>query len=77
MVNNGIKPYIELAFKPIRLLKTTQNALMEVTREQEFTSDQEMEGFFEEFILHFMKRYGVEEVRSWYFEYWKKEDVVF
>lgn len=77
LVNNGIKPYIELAFKPIRLLKTTQNALMEVTREQEFTSDQEMEGFFEEFILHFMKRYGVEEVRSWYFEYWKKEDVVF
>jgi len=77
LVNNQLIPYIELGFKPIRLLKNTQNALMEVAREEAFETDAEMNGFFKEFLSHFIKRYGSGEVSKWYFEYWKKEDIAF
>ncbi|MFJ7978002.1 helix-turn-helix domain-containing protein [Peribacillus sp. NPDC096379] len=77
LVNNQLKPYIELGFKPIRLLKNTQSALMEIPRNQKFDSENEMTSFFGELLTHFIKRYGSEEVQKWYFEYWKKEDIVF
>lgn len=77
LVKNNMKPYIELGFKPLRLLKTTQNALKEIARDQEFTSDQEMWNFYSDMIKHFVKRYGSEEVEKWYFEYWEKEETDF
>lgn len=77
LVKNGLKPYMELGFKPVRLLKNTREALLEIPREQNFKSEQEMEDFFTDFIEHFVKRYGAEEVQNWYFEYWKKEELKF
>lgn len=77
LVKNDLKPYIELGFKPMRILKNTREALLEISREQEFESDQEMADFFTEFVEHFVKRYGSEEVQTWYFEYWKKEKLTF
>lgn len=77
LVNNQLKPYIDLGFKPIRLLKNTQSALMEIPRNQKFDSDDEMKAFFGELLRHFIKRYGSEEVQKWHFEYWKKEDILF
>ncbi|MGL5435661.1 MAG: GH39 family glycosyl hydrolase [Lachnospiraceae bacterium] len=77
LVKNKLKPYLELGFKPLRLLKNTQNALLEISREQEFCSDEEMSGFFRELLKHFIHRYGAEEVQTWYFEYWKKENLHF
>lgn len=77
LVKNGLKPYMELGFKPVRLLKSTREALLEIPREQAFESEQEMEDFFTEFIGHLVKRYGSEEVLTWYFEYWKKEELRF
>lgn len=77
LVNNQLIPYIDLGFKPIRLLKNTQSALMEIQRNQKFESDNEMITFFEELLTHFIRRYGSEEVQKWYFEYWKEEDIVF
>lgn len=77
LVKNQLKPYIELGFKPIRLLKNTQDALVEIPRNENFHSLKEMQSFFRELLVHFIKRYGSEEVQQWYFEYWKKEDVAF
>lgn len=77
LVKNNMKPYIELGFKPLRLLKNTQDALKEIPRDQEFLSDQEMRDFYSDMIRHFVKRYGSEEVEKWYFEYWEKEETQF
>ena len=77
LIKNKLKPYIELGFKPLRLLKNTQNALLEISREQDFHSDEEMKDFFQELLKHFVHRYGAEEVQTWYFEYWKKENLKF
>jgi len=77
LVSNHLKPYFELGFKPLRLLKSTSNALFEVPSKDDFHSLDEMENFYYEMMIHFVKRYGAEEVETWYFELWKKEDLVF
>ncbi|MGN1193345.1 MAG: helix-turn-helix domain-containing protein [Dorea sp.] len=77
LIKNNMKPYMELGFKPIRLLKTTQNALQEIPRDQKFTSREEMWNFYNSMMKHFVKRYGSEEVGKWYFEYWEKEETQF
>lgn len=77
LVKNNMKPYIELGFKPIRLLKNTQDALKEIPRDQEFESDQEMWDFYNSMVRHFVNRYGHEVVEKWYFEYWEKEGTRF
>ncbi|MCD8020162.1 MAG: helix-turn-helix domain-containing protein [Clostridiales bacterium] len=71
LVRNQLKPYIELGFKPLRILKTTKSALKEVERDDAFVSEKEMRTFYRELIHNFLKRYGYEEVESWYFEYWE------
>jgi len=75
LVKNNLKPYIELGFKPVRILKTTRKAVKEVERAQQFNSDVEMRKFYSNLIRHFVKRYGSEEVQGWYFEYWEKINV--
>ncbi|MCI5650278.1 MAG: helix-turn-helix domain-containing protein [Fusicatenibacter sp.] len=77
LIKNNMKPYVELGFKPIRLLKTTQDALKGVPRNQEFYSESERWEFYNSLILHFVRRYGSEEVKTWYFEYWEKEETRF
>ena len=77
LVKNNLKPYIELGFKPIRILKTTRKAVKEIQREQQFSSEIEMREFYNEFINNFINRYGAEEVQNWYFEYWEKTNVNF
>lgn len=74
LVRNGLKPYIELGFKPLRLMRTTQDMVKTVEREQKFVSDQEMREFYESLMKHLIKCYGSEEVQGWYFEYWEKEE---
>lgn len=75
LVKNHLKPYIELGFKPIRILKTTRKAVKEIVREQQFTSETEMREFYRDMMRNFVNRYGSEEVGSWYFEYWEKNNV--
>nr|WP_305137039.1 helix-turn-helix domain-containing protein [uncultured Schaedlerella sp.] len=77
LVKHNMKPYMELGFKPLRLLKTTQDALKEIPREQKFESRQEMWDFYSDMMKHFIQRYGSEEVSKWYFEYWEKEETAF
>lgn len=75
LVKNHLKPYIELGFKPIRILKTTGKAVKEEKREPVFASVREMEEFYRGLITNFVNRYGSKEVSGWYFEYWEDTNV--
>ncbi len=75
LVNNDLIPYIELGFKPLRLMKSAKNSLLEVQPDLQFTTDKEMYDFFTNFLKHCCNRYGVENVEKWYFEYWKDVNV--
>mgnify|MGYP000172693141 CR=1 FL=1 len=77
LIKNNLKPYIELGFKPVKILKNADKALFEIRRDQTFDSDTQMEKFFERFIRHLIKRYESEEILTWYFEYWRRENLDF
>lgn len=75
LVKHHLKPYIELGFKPMRLLRTTGRAIKELERDQSFDSEEEMREFYRGLIRNFTNRYGSKEVLGWYFEYWEKTNV--
>jgi beta-xylosidase/AraC-like DNA-binding protein len=73
LVANKMKPYIELGFKPRKLLKTVDQPLIMEGRSAGFDSPAQFRKFMPAFMSHVMNRYGVEEVETWYFECWKDE----
>lgn len=78
LIRNDLKPYFELGRKPIRLLKNASLAVHEERdTDQEFLSDGEMHDFYNGFIRHLIRRYGSDEVRTWYFEYHEQEEIQF
>lgn len=78
LVMNHMKPYFELGYKPVRLLKNTSEAVWESTEDsQEFESDEEIRNFFQGYMKHLVRRYGADEVQTWYFEYHEQEELRF
>jgi|GEM_PF-3923288 len=50
LVSHHLKPYIELGFKPIRILKTIKCAVKEIERDPQFEFDLEMCDFYRSLI---------------------------
>ena len=70
LVENYIHPYIDLGFKPYLLLERLGRPLIEEERSRAFGNAGEFQYFLREFMSHYCKRYGTEEVDQWYFEMW-------
>lgn len=77
LVLHKLKPYMELGFKPIRILRNAKEAVREEPTRQRFATETEMENFYRDMIHYFVTRYGAEEVSSWYFEYWEENNIHF
>ncbi|MGB8455498.1 MAG: helix-turn-helix domain-containing protein [Anaerocolumna sp.] len=73
LVTNGIKPYMELSYKPKKLLRNLYSVLIEEEIKYRADTVDEVEVFIRAFIIHLINRYGIEEIESWYFEIWKEE----
>lgn len=73
LVANGIRPYMELGYKPNRLLKSTYSVLIEKEMEGRAESAEAWELFIHSLTIHLINRYGIEELETWYFELWKEE----
>jgi beta-xylosidase/AraC-like DNA-binding protein len=71
LVENRLKPYIELGFKPMQLIKTAEEYLVRNENEIFFHSHTQYEAAMQELASHLVNRYGMEEIESWYFELWK------
>ena len=71
LVQNQWKPYLELGFKPRRILRTTTKVVHSQIYEDRFADEAEMERFYTALFWHFIRRYGSWTVQSWYFEYWE------
>ena len=72
-VNNDMRPYIELGFKPVLVLRSAGKSInFIVSRQREilFKSPAEYEYFLSSFIKHYSNRFGLEEVEKWFFEQW-------
>ncbi|WP_164120953.1 GH39 family glycosyl hydrolase [Sharpea azabuensis] len=69
LVNNHIRPFIELENKPKRVEKTTtSSAIYELFKI--IGSMDNWNALMESFLRHIVARYGREEVSSWRFELW-------
>lgn len=68
---NGLKPYIEMGFKPLRLLKNIDLYMLAEERENIFANQEEYRDFLVQLLKHCVNRYGMHVVEEWYFEQWK------
>lgn len=71
----GIKPFVELNPMPKAMASGTQtmfNYGMNVTPPK---SNQEWGYLIETFTRHLVERYGIDEVRTWYFEVWNEPNL--
>lgn len=77
LVRNGLKPYIELRNKRYRLISTMGRILQEEQPEDDFASAEERRVFLHALMKHLLKRFGILEVKDWYFDLCMKTDTVF
>lgn len=70
LYNHQLSPYLELGFKPTLLLRNLEDYLIREEREPIFSSEADYGRFLDQFFRHYIGRYGLDKVRTWYFEQW-------
>jgi xylan 1,4-beta-xylosidase len=71
----GMKPFVELGFMPSALASGSQTIFWwrgNVTPPKDY---QKWEDLIRNLTAHFTERYGVEEVKTWYFEVWNEPNL--
>lgn len=69
LLENHMKPYLELGHKEVLLNYSAEEFLKE-NEEIENYEVQVYEYIFREFCTHLVNRYGIDEIETWYFEYY-------
>ncbi len=62
------KPFVEMGFKTKEIYENIQHNITGGGDLNQFKILEKNKGFLVEFVKHLVKRYGVEEVETWYFE---------
>ncbi len=73
----GIRPFVELSFMPYELASGNETVFWwrgNITPPKDWGR---WEGLVRDMVLHFVDRYGLPEVRRWYFEVWNEPDLFF
>ncbi|MGV8981044.1 GH39 family glycosyl hydrolase [Clostridium sp.] len=71
----NLKPFIELGNKAKVLNLASDKVMYFKNSSQKQKSFKESLDLLEQFIVHCINRYGINEVSQWYFELWKEGDV--
>ena len=78
MVAGGVRPFVELSFFPSALAKDNGARRQMWYRncvEPDRTKYQAWGRMVEEFCRHLVERYGIDEVKMWYFEVWNEPNL--
>lgn len=70
LVDNGIKPYLELGKKPKYIFNSPDDVIYEEQQSEQLFNFAEFEPMMEALSSHLAGRYGIEAVEEWYFEFW-------
>ena len=73
LLQQGLKPHIELGLKPKWIMRNVQELVMAESSSTEFESVEQWSTALEAIIRHLVYRYGREEVNSWRMELWFDE----
>lgn len=72
---NNIKPFIEIGFMPSKLANNSHTIFEGKVSVSAPKSMKRWLDLLESFIRHLFNRYGSEEVKSWYFEFWNEPEI--
>jgi xylan 1,4-beta-xylosidase len=70
----GIKPFVELGFTP-DAMKSSDQTIFYWNGNTSHPDPVKWENLVDAFARHVIERYGVDEVRSWYFEVWNEPNL--
>ncbi len=74
MLKSGIKPFVELGFTP-DALKTSDQTIFYWKGNTSHPRLDLWKNLVDSFAHHLIDRYGIDEVRSWYFEVWNEPNL--
>jgi len=74
LLARNIKPFVELGFTP-EALKTSDNQIFWWKGNTSHPKLEEWRTLIDAFARHLEQRYGVDQVRSWYFEVWNEPNL--
>jgi len=72
----GLRPFIELGFMPSDLASADENVFTKKSNISKPKDMKKWQALIRAFLLHCVNRYGIEEVRTWYIEFWNEPDTV-
>jgi len=75
LLSIGMKPFVELSFMPLALAsgkKTVFNYAANVTPPRDY---RKWAALITRLVSHWVQRYGVKEVRTWFFEVWNEPNL--
>lgn len=75
VLSTGMKPFVELSFLPSALASGRKTGLHYKNNITTPKNYEEWAAYIKAFIRFLLKRYGKEEVESWYFEVWNEPDL--
>ena len=72
----GVKPFVEISFMPRELAKSGKTGVFFYKPIISLPDSMEAWGeYIRSFVRYLIRRYGIEEVRTWYFEVWNEPDL--
>ncbi|UNK15986.1 helix-turn-helix domain-containing protein [Paenibacillus sp. N3/727] len=71
----GIRPFVELGFMPTLLSRSNETVFWWKGSISPPADKEKWKALVREFVRHCINRYGVEEVKQWYFEVWNEPDL--
>lgn len=75
LITSKIKPFIEIGFMPKDLASTSDTIFRWNAHVSPPKNVNRWLELLEAFIRHLINRYGLDEVRTWYFEFWNEPEV--
>ncbi|WEV36510.1 hypothetical protein OZX76_07170 [Lactobacillus sp. ESL0677] len=75
LLSIGMKPFVELGFMPECLASGKGKIFPYGGNNSMPKSDEQWQELISKFIKHILKRYGKEEVESWFFEVWNEPNL--
>jgi len=75
LLSIGMKPFVELGFMPEALTTGPTNIFHYKGHTSPPDDFEKWQWFIEQFALHCIDRYGLDEVRQWFFEVWNEPDL--
>ena len=74
LLSKGIRPFVELGFTP-QALATSGNSIFYWKGNTSHPKPEMWTALVDAFVRHMQQRYGVAEVRRWYFEVWNEPNL--